>query len=171
MLPSVTVHLRAEDYKALTPDTRSVQLRYAAVAIAALGAIIGGGMATIVSLQFGRSWDTEVWLAGALAGALVFIWLGVRQFERGTATPKDDTGPMTLTVTEDGLTVENEDFVARHVWPSFKAVDETPAHVVIRTKQSGVFIVPKRDFASPTNIETFVNTLRTGIARAAKTAL
>lgn len=168
MLPSVTVHLRAEDYLALTPETRPVQLRYAAVAIAALGAIIGGGVATIVSLQFGRSWDAEVWLAGALAGALVFVWLAARRFERGTAQPKDNTGPMTLTVTEDGLTVENEDFIARHVWRSFAAVDQTADHVVVRTKQSGVFIVPRRAFASPAEIEVFVAALRAGIARAAE---
>ena len=115
------------------------------------------------ALQLGHPGDPEVWLGGAQAGALVFIWFGVRQFERGVTKPKDDTGPMTLTVT--GLSVENEDFVARHAWRSFKVVDETPAHVVIRTKQSGVFIVPRRDFAAPAHVATFVSALRAGIAR------
>ncbi len=171
MHPSVTVRLHPEDYKALTPDIRPVQLRYAALGTAVLGCVLGGGAATLVAWNVNEDWALPIWLAGALAGALVFVFAGARRFERGTAKPADDTGPMTLTVTEDGLTVENEDFVARHVWRSFNVVDQTPDHVIIRTRQSGVFIVPRRDFAAAADVETFVAALRAGIARAAKTTL
>ena len=161
----MTVRLHPEDFKVITPDTGPLQLRYAAVGTAVLGAIIGGGAATLVAWGLSEAWALAVWPGGALAGALVFVWFGARQFEGGAAAPKDDTGPMTLTVAEDGLTVENEDFVARHVWRSFNAIDRTPDHVIIRKKQSGVFILPMRDVASPAHVEVFVDSLRSRISR------
>ena len=171
MHPSVTVRLHPEDYKALTPDIHPVQLRYAALGTAVLGCVLGGGAATLVAWNVNEVWALPIWLAGALAGALVFVFVGARRLERGAAAPKDDVAPMTLTVAEAGLTVETEDFVARHVWRSFSAIDRTPDHVIIKTKRSGGFILPLRDFASPAHVEAFVGALRAGIARETKNAI
>ncbi|MGE0419797.1 MAG: YcxB family protein [Acetobacteraceae bacterium] len=161
---AVTIRLRAEDHAATSTATRTVKLPTAAVGVAVLGAIIGGGVATLLNrmVEFGDG--GFAWLAGALPGALILLWFGARRLENATRPPDQPEEPITVAVTPDGVAVTHADFTAQHAWRGIAAVEEQPAHILVRTRAAGVFVLPRRDFPDTAATAAFVAALRQGMA-------
>lgn len=167
-MTAVTIRLRPEDVRAVPTDPSVTQMKLSTIAVLAVlaGGVVGGGIASVAAKFFDPDLDLAFYLGGALIGATIVIWLGARRYENGIKPALIPPEPMLITLTEDGMNLVHPEFSSFHAWKALLTIAETAGYIVINTRQSGVFVIPRRDFDNREQEADFVARLRQHITQA-----
>lgn len=163
---SVDIKGRPEDRRALALAFRD-QRRWSGRLILLISC---AGFAVVVVFGrdlFMRYWQMPAAYAATLAafiGLVVFITtldLSSRSRVQKTSDPRGTfLKGYRLTLGDDGVHVESENFRALHRWSGILKLQETGTHMFLYTDGAQAIIVPKRAFASPDHAASFASTVR-----------
>ena len=158
MPSSVTIHLVPEDLQAIDPTAsgaRTMSMSASMLLVSALGAVIGGGLATLFATGLTEGWSAA-WPVGGLIGALVGAWAWSRKLESvgpAASTPRE---PMTIVLNDQGLTLTHQDFSSTYAWRAIAQVQKLSEHLLITTRWTAHFVIPARDFATRAEFDAYV---------------
>ncbi len=158
MTTSVTIQLTRADLDAVArPSTGTVlKLSSSSAAIFGLGAVIGGGCATLIASVVNVSGTIE-WSFGALVGGFIAVWLWLRRIEAAVPLRKFPNVPMAISISDAGIAATHASFSSRDSWDVIAEIKPMPEHLVIVTAFDTHYVLPVRDFPDRQQFEHFIS--------------
>jgi hypothetical protein len=169
---SVEIKGRPEDRRALSLAFRDAR-RWTGRVNLLIGCVLFAVVVIFGRGLFMRYWQMPVEYAATLAafiGLVVFITtfdiVGRRRVKKTTDPRATFTQGYRLTLDDEGVHIDAENFRALHRWRGVLKLQETDRHLFLYTDGAQAIIVPKRCFASAEDAKHFASVVRAHLAPA-----